>query len=342
MLQSLLIKQLIDGDGGCDELAINVDIYQSAAPVEEGNLFKNEMLSELSYVCKKISKGCMDETSYSEEETLNYFEELGSIISIFKHIEITLDCLDMDWPTVLTELMEKFPQIAWIKGMKEQEEQIVTYYFDFIPLAYQPSEIPFIVNLQKSLSQQLSLGKQELGTEVSEFLSIIVDICRDNVHAIKGSTIVILKEEEEKNEDNFQSFLKKERELTKMEDYIQYVEKELEEKKQVQKELRTTNQKMELVLERLSHQMIKHSLRELHKLGKEESDDWDAWIKIELREYVWLLQKAKFLEQVWGLNSELLVKNEAITIGTDHLTYERKQIKGMKEDLHSTEIYLVY
>lgn len=54
---------------------------------------------------------------------------------------------------MLDVLIQTFPQIAWIGGSKEKQENRVVYYIDFVPIAYREANFPFIVNLQESLAQ---------------------------------------------------------------------------------------------------------------------------------------------------------------------------------------------
>lgn len=122
---------------------------------------------------------------------------------------------------------------------------------------------------------------------------------------------------------------------------VQQMEQAVVQERYAKEKMRLANQKLEVVIEQMERQSLSRAIKELSKTREDESEDWDHVIKVDLREYSQLLQKAKFLEQSWLMNRELMVKSEKMTVSENQLTYEREQVRKFKDSVSTNEIYLI-
>ncbi|MBO0422221.1 hypothetical protein BCR22_10685 [Enterococcus plantarum] len=310
---------------------IMVDIYQAASPAVGERLFDDDMLRDIYYICEEIFQKRNKRIPYPQKEVEEYFEEFHTIISFFKHVEITLDFVDLDWSGLLDELIHTFPQIAWIGGSKEKEDNRVVYYIDFVPIAYRDTGFPFMVNLLQSLDQQL-IGDSddvlesfvnEIERLVTRFIRPLKDSNPSNTISEKEAEIV-----EYSDEDTSTNYLVKMEEAVSRERYAK-------------ERMRLANKKLEVVIDQMERQNLARAMKTLSQSNSDENEDWDHILKVDLREYSQLLQKAKFLEQSWMMNKELVTKSEKMTISDNQLTYEREQVRSFKDSVSTNEIYLI-
>lgn len=308
-----------------------VDIYQAASPAVGERLFDDDMLRDIYYICEEIFQKRNKRIPYPQKEVEEYFEEFHTIISFFKHVEITLDFVDLDWSGLLDELIHTFPQIAWIGGSKEKEDNRVVYYIDFVPIAYRDTGFPFMVNLLQSLDQQL-IGDSddvlesfvnEIERLVTRFIRPLKDSNPSNTISEKEAEIV-----EYSDEDTSTNYLVKMEEAVSRERYAK-------------ERMRLANKKLEVVIDQMERQNLARAMKTLSQSNSDENEDWDHILKVDLREYSQLLQKAKFLEQSWMMNKELVTKSEKMTISDNQLTYEREQVRSFKDSVSTNEIYLI-
>jgi hypothetical protein len=311
---------------------IIVDIYQAASPAVGERLFDDDMLRDIYYICEEIFQKRNTGVPYPKEEVEEYFEEFHTIISFFKHVEITLDFVDLDWSALLDELIHTFPQIAWIGGSKEKEDNRVVYYIDFVPIAYRETDFPFMVNLLQSLEQQL-IGESDdvlalFVNEIERLVSKFVKPLTTSNPKVKAKP----KPKVEAAEHNV-----KEANIN----YVLKMEEAVSRERYAKERMRLANKKLEVVIDQMERQNLSRAINELSKPNNNENEDWDQLLKIDLREYSQLLQKAKFLEQSWMMNKELVTKSEKMTISDNRLTYEREQVRSFKESVSTNEIYLI-
>lgn len=323
---------------------IGVDMYQAASPAVGERLFDDDMLRDIYYICEEIFQKRNIGVTYPQKEVEEYFEEFYTIISFFKHIEITLDFVDLDWSKLLDELIQTFPQIAWIGGSTEREDNRVTYYLDFVPIAYRNSGFPFLVNLQQSLEQQVVGENYDPDSLIEYFIETIEQLSAKFIKPleIKEKDIekkIVEEVESEAQKDSLDHKYSEAEEEKK--NYMLQIEEELTREKYVKERMRLANQKLEVVIEQMERQRLTKAMDQLSHATPEENEKWDRILKVDLREYSQILQKAKFLEQTWFMNKELITKNEKMTISDNQLTYEREQIRGFKEEINSTELYLI-
>lgn len=303
-----------------------VDIYQAASPAVGERLFDDDMLRDIYYICEEIFQKKNRQIPYPQKEVEEYFEEFHTIISFFKHVEITLDFVDIDWSALLDELIHTFPQIAWIGGSKEKEENRVVYYIDFVPIAYRENGFPFMVNLLQSLEQQLYGESDDV---LDSFVDEIEKLVSKFIKPLKSSVPTIGKKGEVINheEDNATYLIKMEEAVSR--------------ERYAKERMRLANKKLEVVIDQMERQNLSRAMKELSKSSDDDNENWDHVLKVDLREYSQLLQKAKFLEQSWAMNKELITKSEKMTISDNQLTYEREQVRSFKDSVSTNEIYLI-
>ncbi|OTN88736.1 hypothetical protein A5819_001228 [Enterococcus sp. 7E2_DIV0204] len=306
---------------------IMVDIYQAASPAVGERLFDDDMLRDIYYICEEIFQKKNKRIPYPQKEVEEYFEEFHTIISFFKHVEITLDYVDLDWSALLDELIHTFPQIAWIGGSKEKEDNRVVYYIDFVPIAYRETGFPFMVNLLQSLSQQLPDDNE--GDVLEAFVSEIERLVSKFIQPLKVTNSEVSEQTEviEYSEHD--------------ENYLLKIEEAVSRERYAKERMRLANKKLEVVIDQMERQNLSRAMKELSKSSSDENENWDQILKIDLREYSQLLQKAKFLEQSWMMNKELVTKSEKMTISDNQLTYEREQVRSFKDSVSTNEIYLI-
>lgn len=306
-----------------------VDIYQAASPAVGERLFDDDMLRDIYYICEEVFHKKNKGIPYPKKDVEEYFEEFHTIISFFKHIEITLDYVDLDWPALLDVLIQTFPQIAWIGGSKEKQENRVVYYIDFVPIAYREASFPFIVNLQESLAQHfLGISADVLGQFTDKIEQLVATFIKPILDTESQSV-----EKKSLEKDSHQNTLDIHR--------VRQMEQAVVQERYAKEKMRLANQKLEVVIEQMERQSLSRAIKELSKTREDESEDWDHVIKVDLREYSQLLQKAKFLEQSWLMNRELMVKSEKMTVSENQLTYEREQVRKFKDSVSTNEIYLI-
>lgn len=310
-----------------------VDIYQAASPAVGERLFDDDMLRDIYYICEEIFEKRNKTIPYPQKEVEEYFEEFHTIISFFKHIEITLDFVDLDWSALLDELIYTFPQIAWIGGSKEKEDNRVVYYIDFVPIAYRDTGFPFMVNLLQSLDQQLvNDGEDMLESFVHEIERLVAKFIKpfkpvkvnSTEKPIEKKDVVEYSDEPESDSS-----------------YLIKMEEAVSRERYAKERMRLANKKLEVVIDQMERQNLSRAIKELSKSSTDENERWDRMLKIDLREYSQLLQKAKFLEQSWQMNKELVTKSEKMTISDNRLTYEREQVRSFKDSVSTNEIYLI-
>lgn len=304
-----------------------VDIYQAASPAVGERLFDDDMLRDIYYICEEMFQKKNKRIPYPQKEVEEYFEEFHTIISFFKHVEITLDFVDLDWSALLDELIHTFPQVAWIGGSKEKEDNRVVYYIDFVPIAYRETGFPFMVNLLQSLDQQLPDDNE--GDVLEAFVSEIERLVSKFIQPLKVTNSEVSEQAEVIDYSEHD------------ENYLLKIEEAVSRERYAKERMRLANKKLEVVIDQMERQNLSRAMKELSKSSSDENENWDQILKIDLREYSQLLQKAKFLEQSWMMNKELVTKSEKMTISDNQLTYEREQVRTFKDSVSTNEIYLI-
>jgi hypothetical protein len=321
---------------------IMVDIYQAASPAVGERLFDDDMLRDIYYICEEIFQKRKPGVPYPYKEVEEYFEEFHTIISFFKHVEITLDFVDLNWSALLEELIQTFPQIAWIGGSKEKEDNRVVYYIDFVPIAYRESGFPFMVNLQQSLKQQLAVDREDIlevfVEEIEQLVSRFIQPLQKPKEEVVEVEVVEKPKEVKKTKKAEVTEFKK---TPSKDSQLMKIKETVNRERYAKERLQLANQKLEVVIDQMERQNLSRAIKELSKSTTDNNDKWDRVLKIDLREYSQLIQKAKFLEQSWLMNKDLMTKTEKMTFSENLLTYEREQVRSFKDSVSTNEIYLI-
>ncbi|WP_242703775.1 hypothetical protein [Enterococcus sp. 669A] len=283
-----------------------------------------------------IEKSC--EYLYAPEGSLNdgqrekirsHFQQLFQWMDGSYHLELLLEPGEFDWKSFYQAIHQFFPQFAWIKAQTEKPKYDKQMFrFDFVPLVSRKSGFPFAVHLEESLAQQFAMSAEEA---LKHGEQLIQELAEQNFYATKKSR-------PEKTSEPVKQAEVKTNEVVNSVDLVK--KEEIKQGNQSKARLRAVNQKLEMVIEKLELSMLYSGIQYFNQEHKEEND-WDKRIKISLREYTYLLQKARFLEEMWNLNGELVNKTEKMTVTGNKLVYERDQVKQIKANFSARDIHFV-
>ena len=201
---------------------------------------------------------------------------------------------------------------------------------DFVPLVFREAGFPFAIHLEDSLKQQFPTNPEDALTRAEQLLLELAEQHFSEGIVKEAVSTPVEQVETQANDSAQESAVTIER--------VQ--QEEIRQESQSKARLRAVNQKLEMVIEKLELSMLYSGIQYFERESKEESD-WDKRIKISLREYTYLLQKARFLEQMWNLNGELVNKTEKMTVTGNKLVYERDQVKQIKANLSARDIHFV-
>ncbi|MEO1769383.1 hypothetical protein JZO67_001334 [Enterococcus sp. 665A] len=304
-------------------------LYPTPAPIMQEELRKQPLLEEIERACEYLYAPHGTLTEAQRKKIYQHFEQLFRLMNSSYHVELLVPTGYFDWSSFWQSLHQFFPQFAWIKAQTEEPKYgRQVYRFDFIPLAFREIGFPFGIHLEDSLTQQLSLSPEEALERAEQLLLELAgqhlsDVSPKSKEASETSAVVPLKQAEEQAKD-----------------VARVQQEEVKQESQSKARLRAVNQKLEMVIEKLEVSMLYSGIQYFERENKEEND-WDKRIKISLREYTYLLQKARFLEQMWNLNGELINKTEKMTVTGNKLVYERDQVKHIKANLSARDIHFV-
>ncbi|MBP2099476.1 hypothetical protein [Enterococcus rivorum] len=312
---------------------ILVDIYQSAAPAVGQRLFDDDILKDINYICEEIFQKRKKDVSYPKQEVQDYFEEFHTVISFFRHMEIQIQGAELNWEKFSNELIASFPQIAWTGASKEKKKNKVIYYFDFIPVAYREKTFPFTINYTLSLQQMYPDHKEELAKLFLEEIKELISKHLLKIDYFNSDTDEhLLLDETLKESANL---------IEVMETKVAKLQRELKKEQHKTEHLSIANEKLETLIEQMERYNASVAIKQFQKQVLGKSDDWHQMMSIDLKVYSLLLRKAKFLEQTWVKNHELIKESEKVTIQEKKLIYEREQIRSLKQEISTNEIYLL-
>ncbi|MBO1308882.1 hypothetical protein JZO70_22125 [Enterococcus sp. 669A] len=290
-------------------------------------LDSTELLVAIEKACEYLyaPEGSLSEGQ--REKIRNHFQQLFQWMDGSYHLELLLEPGEFDWQSFYQALRQFFPQFAWLKAQTEEPKYgRQMYRFDFVPLVFHKSGFPFAVHLEDSLAQQFAMTSAEALKHGEQLMQELAEQNFSSERKPKKVLPPIKKAE------------KKTQEVASSVDLVQ--KEEIKQETQSKARLRAVNQKLEMVIEKLELSMLYSGIQYFSQEHKEEND-WDKRIKISLREYTYLLQKGKFLEQMWNLNGELVNKTEKMTVTGNKLVYERDQVKQIKANLSARDIHFV-
>lgn len=309
-------------------------LYPTPAPAMQEELISQELLEEIERACEYLyaPHGTLNEEQ--RKKIYQHFEQLFRLMNSSYHVELLLPIGSFDWSSFWQSLHQFFPQFAWLKAQTEEPKYgKQVYRFDFIPLVFREEGFPFAIHLENSLTQQFPLSAEEALERAEQLLLELAgqhwleEFPKVDKEVPKKTTKTSIKQAEEQAKEAEVSVNRVQQEDVKLES-------------QSKARLRAVNQKLEMVIEKLELSMLYSGIQYFDRESKEESD-WDKRIKISLREYTYLLQKARFLEQMWHLNGELVNKTEKMTVTGNKLVYERDQVKQIKANLSARDIHFV-
>ena len=309
-------------------------LYPTPAPTMQEELISQPLLEEIERACEYLyaPHGTLNEDQ--RKKIYQHFEQLFRLMNSSYHVELLLPIDYFDWRSFWQALHQFFPQFAWIKAQTEEPKYgRQVYRFDFIPLTFREVGFPFAIHLEESLTQQFPLSAEEALDRAEQLL---LELAGQHLSDVPPKTETTVTEKSEVT-----PVKQAEDHAEKAEVSVERVQQEeIRQESQSKARLRAVNQKLEMVIEKLELSMLYSGIQYFERESKEESD-WDKRIKISLREYTYLLQKARFLEQMWNLNGELVNKTEKMTVTGNKLVYERDQVKQIKANFSARDIHFV-
>lgn len=319
--------------------AIQLAIYPTPAPETGSSLKEEDLYDSLEEACRYVyaAKGVLTEAQ--RLLIREHFQQLFQLMDSRYHLEVWLE-ERFSYEEYWQSLHQFFPQFAWIQvRLEEKAYGRKVYRFEFIPLVLREKEFPFAIHLEDSLAQQFGLSREEAVPQAEKLLLELVEKSLQETKERTATKEASIKKEttssiEETPSEKQKTIESDQKELRKLEPAT------LSQEKQSLKKLQLINQQLEMTIEKLEQSMLYSGIRYFQQEVKEE-EDWDKQLTISLREYTYLMQKAKFLEQVWQLNGELVDKTEKMTVNGSQLIYERNQVKKIKDTFTSQDIHYV-
>lgn len=313
-----------------------IEVLSSDTQVVSTNatiLFEDDCLIGIYCVCEGIAYELGIEETFSSQELEEHFGYVLANHFTFDFLTLSVRSMAFDWQQFLERLTVYFPKFVWVSGKREViGGGEILYSFEYIPICFIDREVPFSIQFEESLRQQFPKLEKEFQPF---FTNKVNDIAQNCLTILEASTAPEIEEEErtEVPQTTFPITSEEKKEL------IHYQEN-LYHEKQAKERLQLANQKLELVVEQMERNMFHSALQKLTNEDEDE-EDWDKVLKIDLREYSQLLQKAKFLEHSWLINQELVTKSEKLVFSDSQVRYEREQVKKLKEKNTIKEIYVV-
>ncbi|QZO11168.1 ATP synthase subunit B family protein [Enterococcus raffinosus] len=320
--------------------AIQLAIYPTPAPETGSSLREEDLYDALEEACRYVyaAKGVLTEAQ--RLLIREHFQQLFQLMDSRYHLEVWLE-ERFSYEEYWQSLHQFFPQFAWIQvRLEEKAYGRKVYRFECIPLVLREKEFPFAIHLEDSLAQQFGLSREEAVPQAEKLLLELVEkslqetkeqAATEKEASIKKETTSSIEETPSKTVKTTTTDQKEPKKLAPA---------AISQEQQALKKLQVINQQLERTIEKLEQSMLYSGIRYFQQEVKEE-EDWDKQLTISLREYTYLMQKAKFLEQIWQLNGELVDKTEKMTVNGSQLIYERNQVKKIKDTFTSQDIHYV-
>lgn len=331
--------------------AIQLAIYPTPAPHTGEVFLEVPIFDAVEEACRYVyaAKGVLKE----EQRTVirEHFEQLFELMDSHYHLELWVEN-ELLVKEFWEELHQFFPQMAWTKSQMELKEYgRRVYRFEFIPFVLREKEFPFAVHLEDSLAQQFGLSReealkqaegliQELASRslINSFDSWKEPIDKKAVNMNEADSVK--KNDEKKPVPLFDHPPKKNERKAEVKTKRKSDVPATQQNEKSFRRLQLLNKQLEMTIEKLEQSMLYSGITYFDHDAEEEVD-WDKQLTISLREYTYLMQKAKFLEQVWQVNGELVNKTEKMIVNGTQLIYERNQVKKIKDNLTSQDIHFV-
>lgn len=331
---------------------IHVTFFQTPAPPADECLFETDILDALKQQGALLLRN-RKSGAITPEKIQQHFSVLLNVTNFTQHIELSVGEKEVDAKGLLKELQTFFPQFVWIDVRTEPVKYgRRNYYFSFIPLEVKSEGFPLGMNLQESLYQQFPESKNVVATATQLIQQRIIKnhlIQEEHVETVEEQkndshyTMIEnqIKKQEQAMETNEKVPLPPNETNGQMDSRLLQVQEEVKREKYAKERFKAANEKLEVLLDKLELSMIHYGLSNFPQRTVEEDERWDKRIKIDLREYTYLLQKAKYLEQMWRINDNLVNKSEKMTVTETSLVYEREQVNQIKASISPEDIYFV-
>lgn len=347
----------------------DVFFHQQAIPFTTGTvLYQKDGLEEISVACETLYERATDKFL-----TMRDSDELSRKLitsAVKKHVEIQFFETQLNWDVLLEELQGLFPQFIWTKIVEEVDGIFSTYFCEFIAVSFRDGEEPIQFSVSESLLQMGYLQSDSVSSIVeAKLLSALQE--EDDVPAtepvlsfpVEVSIEANVEEEEELSEqlqpqDSEPEVSKPEleieeepvivgspqKELTPAvrseENEVLFLKESLKREKASKERVRVAKEKLEYELLAIENSMLVSGLKRFKKYQKSSIDeeDWYKPVKIDLIQYDDLYKKAKFVEQSWRLNRQLVTITEKMTVTKDQWVYERARIEKIKSSVSEMDL----
>jgi hypothetical protein len=352
----------------------DVFFHQQAIPFTKGTvLYQKNQTEEIIAACDKIyQRKTGISLNFLEKNELS--RKLDSI-SIKKHIEIQFFQIELNWDVLLEELNELFPQFVWIKVMEVVEGAFSTYFCELIPLSIEENDESIQFSVLSSLKQMGYSGKESVSdilekklvsafreenieetiepavvpekTKPSDTLSFPVEV---KVEQPKPAARVRPKKKKPKKTmieaETVSAKPKEKRQELEVavspvvESDILYLKESLKREKASKERLRVAKEKLEYELLAIENSLLVSGLKRFKKHQKStlEEEEWYKTVRIDLIQYDDMYKKAKFIEQSWHLNRQLVTITERMTVTKDQWVYERARVEKVKNSVSEMDL----
>lgn len=339
----------------------DVFFHQQAIPFTLGTvLYQKDSTEEIIDACETLyERSTGDFLTFQENDELS-----RKVITspIKKHVEIQFFNAQLNWDVLLEELEELFPQFVWTKLVEEVDGAFNTYFCELVPVSFSSEEETIQFTVSASLEQMayskgesvssilekrlLSIFQEEEELPLSgETLSFPVEVSIEETPEEEISEIEqwFLDEEEAEEEDSNLERIE-EAEVTALarteESEVLFLKESLKREKASKERVRVAKEKLEYELLAIENSLLVSGLKRFKKHQKStiDEEDWYKPVRIDLIQYDDLYKKAKFIEQSWRLNRQLVTITEKMTVTKDQWVYERARIEKIKNSVSEMDL----
>ncbi|WP_321383609.1 hypothetical protein [uncultured Enterococcus sp.] len=201
-------------------------------------------------------------------------------------------------------------------------------------MLYKSQGFPFDIQLKASIQQQLFYSTEEA----------VKALC-SQIEQLVVEKKLWMAEEASVSDAKFSSSKKIQsdappisQETASVENQLLVCREEIKRTAYSKERMRIANEKLELLIEKLEQTIVDCGISYLKQ--PEEGENASNYLRISLREYAYLKQKAKDLEKLWLCNKDLLKKAEELTV-ENKSRYKKKEVEQLREMIFESDIYLV-
>lgn len=345
--------------------AFDVFFHQKAIPDYLGiTIYENNSADELLISCEGIYSRVTG-SSFSPMEEQKVVKQLQNSQKNRNYLEIQFFHVQLNEEALLEELKELFPQFLWTKMSEEIEAEFSTYACEFIPIALRDEsfDTPICFNVIESLQQMKGGLNESISEMLEKHLDEILSEDDDSGAAAELSFPVNVTVDEipEEDDDEYELIATNrksrkrrknpvalpavsetsENALTRTEESeIVYLKESLKREKASKERVRVAKEKLEHELLAIENSLLVSGLKRFKKHRKitVDEEDWYKPVKIDLIHYDDLYKKAKFIEQSWELNKELVTITEKMIVTKGELTYERERVERIKNSVSEMDL----